>query len=99
MMNLIANSQKTKRGRDVQIHVRLAEPFWRAVGLREIEMAILPASRAEDLLVALREKYPSLAIEFDRTPPHIFIGNVEASRDSLLHEDARVHLVWPIAGG
>ncbi|MDO8754967.1 MAG: MoaD/ThiS family protein [Anaerolineales bacterium] len=83
----------------MKVYVRLAEPFWRAIGLREIEMDINPASRLDDLLVALREQYPSLGIEFDQTPPHIFIGDVEASRDSLLNEDARVHLVWPIAGG
>ena len=83
----------------MNIHIRLAEPFWRAVGLREIEMTMNPASRMEDLLVALREQYPSLGIEFDQTPPHIFIGDVEAARDSQLTNDAHVHLVWPIAGG
>ena len=83
----------------MQIHIRFAEPFWRAVGLREIEMDINPASRADDLLAALRDKYPSLGIEFDQTPPHIFIGDVEMTRDSLLTDGARVHLVWPIAGG
>lgn len=98
-MSLIVNSQKIKRECNVLIHIRLAEPFWRAVGLREIEMTINPASRADDLLVALREQYPSLGIEFDQTPPHIFIGEVEASRNSLLTNGARVYLVWPIAGG
>jgi hypothetical protein len=83
----------------VKIHVRLAEPFWRAVGLREIEMTMNPASRADDLLAALRELYPSLGVEFDQTPPHIFIGDVEAPRDSYLTDGAQVHLVWPIAGG
>lgn len=83
----------------MQIHIRLAEPFWRAVGLREIEMTMNPASRTDDLLVALRGQYPSLGIEFDQTPPHIFIGDVEMTPDSLLTDGARVHLVWPIAGG
>jgi hypothetical protein len=83
----------------VKIYIRLAEPFWRAVGLREIEMNMNPASRVDDLLVALREQYPSLNLEFDQTPPHIFIGDAEASHDSVLNEDARVHLVWPLAGG
>ena len=83
----------------MKINVRLAEPFWRAVGLREIEMTMNPASRADDLLAALREQYPTLGMEFDQTPPHIFIGDVEAPRDTLLMDGARVHLVWPIAGG
>lgn len=83
----------------MKINVRLAEPFWRAIGLREIVMTMTPASRADDLLVALREQYPRLSIEFDQTPPHIFIGDVEATHDSLLADGAQVHLVWPIAGG
>lgn len=83
----------------MKINIRLAEPFWRAVGLREIEMTMNPASRADDLLAALREQYPTLGMEFDQTPPHIFIGDVEAPHDSLLTDGARVHLVWPIAGG
>jgi hypothetical protein len=99
MKNWITNSRAREKEFDVKVYVRLAEPFWRAIGLREIEMDINPASRVDDLLVALREQYPSLGMEFDQTPPHIFIGDVEASRDSLLNEDARVHLVWPIAGG
>lgn len=83
----------------MKINVRLAEPFWRAVGLREIEMTMNPASRADDLLAALREQYPSLDLEFDQTPPHIFIGDVEVTNDALMTDGARVHLVWPIAGG
>src|SRR3972149_3862074 len=99
MKNWIMNSREKGKGSDLKIHVRLAEPFWRAVGLRDLEMELNPASRADDLLVALREQYPSLGIEFDQTPPHIFIGEVEAPRDSLLTDGAHVHLVWPIAGG
>ena len=83
----------------MRIHIRLAEPFWRAVGFREIEMNLNPVSHVDDLLIALREQYPSLSLEFDQTPPHIFIGDVEASHDSLLTENAQDHLVWPIAGG
>ncbi len=83
----------------MKINVRLAEPFWRAVGLREIEMTMNPASRADDLLIALRKQYPSLGLEFDQTPPHIFIGDVEVTGDALMTDGARVHLVWPIAGG
>ena len=83
----------------MQITVRLAEPFWRAVGLRDIGMTLPPGSRADDLLVALRDKFPTLGVEFDQSPPHIFIGDVEAPRDTLLADGARVHLVWPIAGG
>lgn len=93
------NSRERGREFEVQIHIRFAEPFWRAVGLREVQMTMNPASSVDDLMVVLREQYPSLGIEFDQTPPHIFIGDVEVTRDSLLTDGARVHLVWPIAGG
>lgn len=83
----------------MNIHVRLAEPFWRAVGQRDIEVTMNLASRVDNLLAALRDRYPALASEFDQTPPHIFIGDAEVSRDALLTDGARVHLVWPIAGG
>jgi molybdopterin converting factor small subunit len=83
----------------VKIHVRLAEPFWHAAGLREIQMSMNPASRVDDLLAALREQYPGLGREFEQTPPHIFIGEVESSGASVLTDGAHVHLVWPIAGG
>jgi hypothetical protein len=99
MKNWIMNSRASGKEFDVKVYVRLAEPFWRVVGLREMGMDINPASRVDDLLVALREQYPSLGIEFDQTPPHIFIGDVEAPHDSLLTDGALVHLVWPIAGG
>lgn len=93
------NSRKRKRECEVKISVRFAEPFWRAVGFREIEMIMKPASRADELLAALRKQYPILGIEFDQTPPHVFIGDVEAPGDTLLTDGAQIHLVWPIAGG
>jgi molybdopterin converting factor small subunit len=83
----------------VKIHVRLAEPFWRAVGLRDMELTLHPAARVDDLLAALREQFPALGSEFDQTPPHIFIGEAESSHESVLADGAHVHLVWPIAGG
>ena len=93
------NSHASGKGFNLKVYVRLAEPFWRAAGLREMELDINPASRVDDLLVALREQYPRLSIDFDQTPPQIFIGDGEASRDSPLTDGARVHLVWAIAGG
>jgi len=83
----------------VLIHIRLAEPFWRAVGKRDLNLNIAEGSRVSDLLVLLRRDYPALSAEMDQSPPHIFIEDVEASHDSLLNEDARIHFVWPVAGG
>ena len=83
----------------MNIHVRLAEPVWRSVGLRELDLTLPPASSVDDLLILLRERYPRLRVDFEQCPPHIFIGEEEANAHSLLEESARVHFVYPVAGG
>lgn len=83
----------------MQIHIRLAEPFWRPVGKRDLSLNITEDSRVSDLLAMLRRDYPALSAEMDQSPPHIFIGDAEADSASALTENARVHLVWPVAGG
>lgn len=83
----------------MNVHIRLAEPFWRSVGLRDLDLTLPPASRVDDLLAALREQYPRLSLDFDQCPPHIFIDEEEADADSILADEARVHFVYPIAGG
>ncbi len=83
----------------MKVYVRLAEPFWRAVGKRDLSLNIAEGSRVSDLLVVLRRDYPALFVEMDQSPPHIFIEDVEANSASFLTEGGRVHLVWPVAGG
>ena len=83
----------------MNVHVRLAEPFWRAVGLRELDMTLPSASSVDDLLTLLRERYPRLGVDFDQCPPHIFIGEAEADAHSPLEDGARAHFVYPVAGG
>lgn len=81
------------------IHIRLAEPFWKPVGKRDLELDLAEGARVSDLLARLREDYPALAVEMDQSPPHVFFEDVEANPASFLTESARVHLVWPVAGG
>lgn len=83
----------------MNVHIRLAEPFWRSVGLRDLDLTLPPASRVDDLLSALRERYPRLSLDFDQCPPNIFIGEDEAQNDAALEDGARVHFVYPVAGG
>lgn len=83
----------------MQVHVRLAEPFWRAVGARDLQLRLAPQSTVGDLLTALRERYPALSAELEVTPPHVFIEDEEVKADAPLSAGSRVHLVWPIAGG
>ena len=83
----------------MDVTVRLAEPFWRPVGQRELNLNLVDGARVSDLLLRLREAYPGLAAEMDQAAPHVFVDDVEADSASFLTEGARVHLVWPVAGG
>ena len=83
----------------MHVYVRLAEPFWRAVGRRDLDLELAPDSRVSDLLALLRRRHPELARELDEAPPTIFIGDREAHEHTVLCEGSRVHLVWPVAGG
>ena len=83
----------------MQVHVRLAEPFWRAVGQRRLQMEVGLNARVSDLLALLCSQFPALETELAEASPHIFVGDAEASMDTGLKEGDNVHLVWPIAGG
>ncbi|MDH5506540.1 MAG: hypothetical protein OEZ02_04905 [Anaerolineae bacterium] len=81
------------------IHVRLAEPFWRAVGQRDLSLELNVPAQVNDLIGLLRTQYPALAREMDEAAPVIFIGDVEAGPDAPLADNNHVHIVWPLAGG
>ena len=81
------------------VRVRLAEPFWRPVGKRDLELDLAEGARVSDLIARLREDYPELDLEMDQSPPHVFMDDVEVTPASFLTEGRRVHLVWPVAGG
>ncbi|MCP5094800.1 MAG: MoaD/ThiS family protein [Chloroflexi bacterium] len=81
------------------VHVRLAEPFWRAVGQRRITVELALGARVADLLAQLCAKHPTLSQEIEEAPPLIFIGDDDGEMETVLTEGAQVHLVWPIAGG
>ena len=83
----------------MHIHLRLAEPYWRSVGSRELELDLSPGSRVRDLLEQLQDRHPDFSRELKECPPHIFIGDEEGTWETPLAEASRVHLVWPIAGG
>ena len=83
----------------MNIHVRLAEPFWRSVGQRELDLTLPPASNVDALLILLRERYPRLSLDFDQCPPNIFIDEEEADAHTPLQDGARAHFVYPVVGG
>lgn len=83
----------------MRVNVRLAEPFWRSVGQRDLELEIKEHARVRDLLDLLEGKFPALAQEMARAQPYIFIDEQEAAHETNLQDGARVHIVWPVAGG
>ena len=82
-----------------QVTIRLAEPYWRSAGQRDLQLEMPPGSHIQDLLEVLFGLHPSLEKEMEGAPPVIFIGETEAKLDSKLADGDRVHFVWPIAGG
>jgi molybdopterin converting factor small subunit len=84
----------------MQIHVRLAEPFWRQVGQRNITLELEQDSDTiGNLLDYLRQRYPALTDELEKAPPLFFIGEEEVDVKTSLVEGDQVHIVWPVAGG
>lgn len=83
----------------MRVHLRMAEPFWRATGQREVQVDLEPGSRVDDLLALLKARYPALEGELLATQLHIFVGEAEATPDTVLSESDQVHLLWPVAGG
>ena len=83
----------------MNVHVRLAEPFWRTVGQRNLDVELAGGARVADLLAALLAQYPALAQEFAEAVPLIFVDEDEATGETALADGRTIHLVWPIAGG
>lgn len=81
------------------IYVRLAEPYWRTVGQRDLELELEDQARVSDLLALLTKRHPALKQELVQAQPHLFIGELEVSEQSPLEEGDRLYVVWPIAGG
>jgi molybdopterin converting factor small subunit len=83
----------------MKINARLAEPFWRSVGQRDLTLEIDAGARVSDVIERLRATYPGLAKELDISPPLIFVEEHEASLETLLVDGNRIYLMWPVAGG
>ncbi len=83
----------------MNIYVRLAEPFWRTVGQRNLEIELADGATVADLTAFLEESYPALRQEFVEAAPMIFMGEDEVEMDTRLVENGRLYFVWAIAGG
>ncbi|HLA97846.1 MAG TPA: MoaD/ThiS family protein [Anaerolineales bacterium] len=83
----------------MRIHVRLAEPFWRTVGQRDLELELEDSAAISDLLAVLQGRFPALVEEMAQAQPHFFIDEQESGPETPLQDGARLHIVWPVAGG
>jgi molybdopterin converting factor small subunit len=83
----------------MRITVRLAEPYWQAVGKRNLEMDLVEGARLADLLALLSRQYPALSKELTETYLIAFVGDSPVDPETALADGNRVHLVWPIGGG
>lgn len=83
----------------MQISIRLGEPFWRVVGRRNLEWTLAPGATLAELLDQLCREFPGLAQELREAPPHLFVGEDEASPAAILTEGSHVSLLWAVAGG
>ena len=88
-----------KQEHSMHIQVRLGEPFWRAVGQRNLALELDPGASVASLIALLCRDYPPLAGELSEFPPHIFIDEAPAGETAALTRGAVVHLVWAVSGG
>mgnify|MGYP001562678259 FL=1 len=85
----------------MNVTVHLGEPFWRAVGQREVTLALGDDSVVSDALSALGKQHAALAAELanGEAKPIIFVNDEQAALDSRLADGAKIHVVWPVSGG
>ena len=85
----------------MRVVVHLGEPFWRAAGRREVEVALTEGATVADAFSALKKLHPALAAELDNdeAQPAIFVSDEEAGFDHRLADGAKMHVVWPVSGG
>lgn len=83
----------------MNVQVRLAEPFWRAVGQRNLQVEVVSHSSLRELLALLCKKYPGISTEIAESATLLFVNEEEVNKDAVLSEGDEVHILWPIAGG
>ena len=83
----------------MNIQVRFAEPFWRVVGQRNLEMRMASESNVRGLLALLCKQYPGISAEMAESTTILFVNEEEVDMDTILEEGDQVHILWPIAGG
>jgi molybdopterin converting factor small subunit len=83
----------------MKVNLRLGEPFWRAVGERNLAVELPDGATVGDLLALLAGRYPALAAEMEEAAPQVVVGDEVACTAVTLANDAAVYLLWPIAGG
>jgi molybdopterin synthase catalytic subunit len=81
----------------MQVIVRLSSPLAQLVGRPRVPVQLADYATVGDLLVAIRDQYPSLNPELDRAIP--VIGGRHALTDESVSAQQELALLLPIAGG
>lgn len=85
----------------MEVTFHLGEPFWRAVGKREVRLTLGDGATVAEALTALTRLYPALSAELggDEVRPMIFMNEADVFPEALLTPEARLTIVWPVSGG
>jgi molybdopterin converting factor small subunit len=85
----------------MKITVRLGEPFWRALGERQIVLALSPDATISEALKILWRRCPALAAELNSigAQPALFLNDEVGQPDSRLRDGSTLHILWPVSGG
>lgn len=85
----------------MRVLIYLGEPFWRAAGRRQVELALAEGATVADALAALAHTTPALAADLasSEARPLVFVNDEAATPETALLPDAQLHLVWPVSGG
>ncbi len=84
----------------MNVSLRLGEPFWRAVGEREVELSLPDGATVSDALRALGERCPAILPDLGgEITPAVFLEESEALPDLPLKPGDRLYIVWPVSGG
>ncbi len=85
----------------MNVTVHLGEPFWRAIGQREVALSLSPGAMVAEVFAALVKQYPALSAELNNgeAQPTVFVNNQMAEAQSVLLENATLYMVWPVSGG
>ena len=81
----------------MKIHILFFASVATQTGTRETVLEIGAGATAAEVLVALRERYPSAAGSFENVT--VAVDAVYAPMNTVVHDGSRVAIIPPVSGG